>query len=92
MVKTLNPFVDLYMCETMSTADEAYNAASAANVAVRDGPSMSHGRYQRGPALGCATSSPFRLHSNAYRRCRWMDISLMHYARGGIACLEELRR
>jgi len=30
MVKTLNPFVDLYMCETMSTADEAYNAASAA--------------------------------------------------------------
>jgi S-methylmethionine-dependent homocysteine/selenocysteine methylase len=30
MVQTLNPFVDLYMCETMSTADEAFNAASAA--------------------------------------------------------------
>jgi len=30
MVQTLNPFVDLYMCETMSTADEAFNAARAA--------------------------------------------------------------
>lgn len=30
MVAALNPFVDLFMCETMSTADEALNAASAA--------------------------------------------------------------
>jgi S-methylmethionine-dependent homocysteine/selenocysteine methylase len=30
LVQALDPFVDLYLCETMSTADEAFNAASQA--------------------------------------------------------------
>ena len=52
MVAALNPYVDLYLCETLSTAEEARAAAVAAQAA---GPLSA-----RGSCCGAATTFPRR--------------------------------
>jgi S-methylmethionine-dependent homocysteine/selenocysteine methylase len=72
LVRTLCPFVDLYICETMSSAEEAFNAASAAVTHGENKPVFVSWTLNETPGSGLRSGESI---TSAYERLQSLDIA-----------------
>jgi len=72
LVNALNPFVDLFICETMSTAEEAFNAASQAILYGGSRPVFVSWTLSETPGTGLRSGESI---ATAYERLSSLDVT-----------------